>query len=244
MKNSINVKNTICIIIIAILLILTTNVYAVNDSFKTTLSVDNSQAKRGESIKVTIALKDIAIESGEKGIGAYTAKLDFDSSVLEYVSTNGTDKWEAPIYQETRIAGNTIDGEVIKTAQNIATITFKVKENAKLGETTIKLTNFSGSTAGSDVVANDSSVKITVINKDGGKGSISENSNTQNKKTSNSANKTTVSNVNKENIKQGVFPNTGYTNIIIFVLIGICGLLAISLLVKIKLLNKKNKKSL
>ncbi len=244
MKNSINVKNTICIIIIAILLILTTNVYAANDSFKTTLSVDNSQAKRGESIKVTIALKDIAIESGEKGIGAYTAKLDFDSSVLEYVSTNGTDKWEAPIYQETRIAGNTIDGEVIKTAQNIATITFKVKENAKLGETTIKLTNFSGSTAGSDVVANDSSVKITVINKDGGKGSISENSNTQNKKTSNSVNKTTVGDVNKENIKQGVFPNTGYTNIIIFVLIGICGLLAISLLVKIKLLNKKNKRSL
>ena len=49
-------------------------------------------------------------------------------SVLEYVSTNGTDKWEAPVYENGLIVGNTKDGNVVNTAQNIGTITFKVKK--------------------------------------------------------------------------------------------------------------------
>ena len=138
MKNNTRSKKIIAIMLFVILMF-TANVYAANDSFNTSLSVNNSQVKRGENITITIPLSDIAIESGEKGIGAYTAGIDFDSSVLEYVSTNGTDKWEAPLYQENLITGNTDDGEVINTTQNIGTITFKVKENAKLGETTIKV---------------------------------------------------------------------------------------------------------
>ena len=158
MKNSKRIKKIIGIILILILAFMR-NIYAANDSFKTNLTVDNSKVKKGQNVTVTISLSDIAIESGEKGIAAYTAKIDFDSSVLEYVSTNGTDKWEAPFYQDKLITGETKDGEVIKTPQSIGTITFKVKEDAKLGDTTIKLTNFSGSTVSSDGDANDSSVK-------------------------------------------------------------------------------------
>ena len=89
MKNIINMKKVISIILIAIVLMLSSSVYAVNDSFKTNLSANKSKFKRGEqNVVITISLSDIAIESGEKGIGAYTAKLDFDSSVLEYVSTS------------------------------------------------------------------------------------------------------------------------------------------------------------
>ena len=105
MKNSIKSKKTISIILTVILLLFTTKVYAANDSFKTALSVNNSTVKRGENVIVTILLNNISIESGEKGIGAYTSKLDFDSSVLEYVETKGTDKWEAPFYQEKQITG-------------------------------------------------------------------------------------------------------------------------------------------
>ncbi len=287
MKNNISCKKVIGITLIAIL-VLTANVYAVTDSFKTTLSVDNSKVKRGDTIKVTIALSDIAIESGEKGIGAYTAKLDFDSSILEYDSTNGTDKWESPFYNDSRIVGNTKDGEVIKTAQDIGTITFKVKKDAKLGETTIKLTNFSGSTAESNVSAKDASVKITIEDKKnengntntdpgtngsenpgtnegensgtnegenpstnegenagtsgnaGTNGSTVGNSNNQNGKGNN---KVTGNKSNEDNIKPGVLPQTGDTNIELLISTCICTLLAIGILVRIKILNRKIEKS-
>ena len=179
MKNRIRARSIIGIVLISILFILTANVYASTDSFKTSLSTNHSTLKRGEEVIVTIALSDIAIESGDKGIGAYTARIDFDSSVLEYVDTNGTDKWEAPFYQDALLVGNSDNGEVAKNAENIGTITFKVKEDAKLGETTIKLTNFSGSTGENDVVAEDSTITITIIAKDGesqgGSGSQSGN---------------------------------------------------------------------
>lgn len=163
MQNSLKSKKIVGIVLIA-LLIFTTSAYAVNnDSFKTTISTANMQVKKGDTVIVTIGLKDIAIESGEKGIGAYTASIKFDSSVLEYNKTDSTDKWEAPFYQNGLIAGNTKDGEVVNKAEDIGTIIFKVKEDAKLGETTISLNNFSGSTAVTDVPTSDVSVKITVI---------------------------------------------------------------------------------
>ena len=167
MKNNINSKNIICIIL-AIVLLFATKVYAANDSFQTTLSTNKSSIKRAETVTVTIGLRNISIESGEKGIGAYTAKLDYDTSVLEYQSSNGTNKWEAPLLQGNLIVGNTKDGEVVKTEQSIGTITFKVKDNAKLGETTIKLINFSGSTASTDVTANNTTVTINILDKDNG----------------------------------------------------------------------------
>lgn len=177
MINSIKSKKTISIILTIILLLFTTSVYAANDSFNTSLSVNKSSVEQGENVIVTINISDISIESGEKGIGAYTAKLEFDSSVLEYVETNGTDKWEAPFYQDKQITGTTADGKVVDTNQNIGTITFKVKENAPVGETTIKLTNFSGSTAETDVSSEDSTIELTIVAKEGGSGDETENGN-------------------------------------------------------------------
>lgn len=157
-------KKTIFVIVMILFILCTTKVYAVKDSFHTTLTINHAQAKRGDTITVTIGLKDIAIESAEKGIGAYTTEIQFDSSVLEYISVNGTDKWEAPLYQDGFITSNTKDAKVVNTAQSIATITFKVKENAKSGETSIALRNFSGSAAGPDILASSNgATKLTII---------------------------------------------------------------------------------
>ena len=254
MRNILGYKKIIGIILVAIL-ILTSNVYAANDSFKTTLSVNNSQVKQGENITVTIGLKDIAIESGEKGIGAYTANIDFDNSVLEYVSSKGTDNWEAPFYEDSKIVGETKNAEVVKTSQSIGTITFKVKDDAKLGETTIKLTNFSGSTTATDVEGRESLVKFTVTDKNtsngSGNGSGSTNGNgtgigsgTQNGETNNNGNKINIGNSSKENVKNGVLPQTGDANIEIPILMVICALVGVVLLIKIKLINKKIEKSI
>ncbi len=185
-------KKTISIILVILLVVCTTKVYAVKDSFHTTLTINHAQAKKGDTITVTIGLKDIAIESAEKGIGAYTAEIQFDSSVLEYVSVNGTDKWEAPLYQDGFITSNTKDAKVVNTAQSIATITFKVKESAKLGETSIALRNFSGSAAGPDILASSNgATKLTII----------DNNSSNSINSINSINSSNSSNSKKDNLE-------------------------------------------
>ena len=269
MKNILRRINVISIILITILA-LKANVYAANDSYKTNLSVDNSQVQRGESITLTISLSDISIESNEKGIGAYSAKLDFDSSILEYSSSAGTDIWEEPFYQEQLIIGNTSNGKVVNSSQSIGTITFKVKENAKLGETTIKLTNFSASTAVVDVPTEDTSIKITIIeksntgesgngnqnqnqdgnndkqdeNKDENSGNQNENGNGNGSSGNGSSNgNSNINDAKKDDIKEGTLPQSGDRNMPIFILISLFTVVAITLLIRIILINKKIKKN-
>ncbi len=167
MKNQKQIKKIISIILVAIIA-LTANVYAANDSYKTTLSASKTEIKSGDSITITIGLKDISIESGEKGIGAYTAALEFDNSVFEVPSDAAkiASGWEIMCNEGTQgllIVGNTANGEVVSTDQNVGTITLKVKEDAEIGETTIKLTNFSVATLGEEeAVATDNYLTLTV----------------------------------------------------------------------------------
>jgi len=205
------------------LLLLTTRVYAA-DNFSTTIKAE-AQAKREETITVTFGLKDIAIESGEKGICAYTATLQFDPNVFEYVSSTGTDKWEAPFYQEGRMVGETKNAEVEKTAQDIGSITLRVKKDAKLGESTITLANFVGTTMGPEVPASNVSVKVNIQNKDGGSGSGSgndgqnnngsqdnNNDNHNNNDNNNGGNNTNQNNVNNNIVVNSNTVNNGNTN--------------------------------
>lgn len=249
MKNILKSRKIIGIVLVALLLF-TTSVYAVNnDSYKTTIATANTEVKRGDTVIVTIGLDDIKIESGEKGIGAYTAKVESDPNVLEYVKTDGTDKWEAPFYQNGLITGHTRDGEVVNTKGNIGTITFKVKSDAKLGESIISLKNFSGSTAVTDVdAANVPVTKITVIDnikdepddptdgsdKDNPNGGSSNGSNSSNGGSSNG----NSSSNNKDNtIKQDKLPKTGEADIVIYMAIGAGLVLATIFFVKMKKFN-------
>ncbi|MCI8617816.1 MAG: hypothetical protein HFJ60_06225 [Clostridia bacterium] len=264
MKKNIGIKKIAGILLIS-LLIITTDVYAANDSFETTLKASSSQLKAEDNVTITIGLNNITIESGEKGIGAYTGSIKFDSSVLEYVSTNGTDKWEAPVYENGLIVGNTKDGNVVNTAQNIGTITFKVKKDAKIGETTITLENFSGSTAETDVETSNKSIKIEIVKDNTGNdnddntnnnvGNDNDNNNTNNNVGSNDNNNSTNNNtgsnnnnnntgnnnINKNentNNKKDKLPYAGNNNITTIIVIGVCTLLAIFFYTRIKAVNK------
>lgn len=207
MKNIIRCKRIISIVLMIILLF-TVKVSAVTDKFNTTLKVSNTEVKRGGNVTVSIGLRDISIESGEKGIGAYTARIKFDSSVFEYVSASPTEKWEAPFYRNGIITGNTKDGEVVKTTQDIGTITFKVKDNAKLGETNIELINFSGSTAETDVSAPNRSTKIRILDNNTGNNTGNNSGNNQgtnngNNSGSNAGNNSGTNTGNKPSNKPG-----------------------------------------
>lgn len=223
-------KKVISILLMILLVLCTTKVQAASDIFNTTLTINNSQVKRGDTITVIIGLKDISIESGEKGIGAYTAEIKFDSSVLEYVSIEGIGKWETPLYQDGYITSNTNDAEVVTTTQNIATITFKVKENASLGETLVSIANFSGSAVQAEILASSNgSAKLTIIDNNNGnsqkedldnKGSNGQKENLTNKGTQKNSN--TVS-TQKVLPKAGKQQNLFFMILYVLIALGIIG---------------------
>ena len=68
MKNNIIYKRIVCIVLMAMLLVFTTRIYAANDSFKTTLSADNSSKKRGENVTITTP-DGTLVENGVVGTG-------------------------------------------------------------------------------------------------------------------------------------------------------------------------------
>lgn len=238
-------KKVISILLMILLVLCTTKVQAASDSFNTTLTINNSQAKRGDTITVTIGLKDIAIESGEKGIGAYTAEIKFDSSVLEYVSADGVGKWEAPLYQDGYITSNTNDAEVVTTTQNIATITFKVKENASLGETSVSVANFSGSALQADILASSNgSAKLTIVDNNNNNGSgnngTGNNGSSSNGQKENVDNKGTQKNSNTI-VAQNVLPKAGkQSNPFLRILYLLIGLSLIGTIGTVYVLKKKD----
>lgn len=243
MKKMARIRKIFSIALMLVLLLLTTKVYGAEDRFDTTLKVSASQVKQEANITITIGLKDIEIVSGEKGIGAYTAGIKFDDSVLEYVETNGIGKWEAPFYEDKLITATTKDGKVVNTTQDIGTITFKVKKDAKLGETTISLVNFSGTTAETDVTAKDKTIKVTITdNSNSGNKPTDEDKNPGNDSNNNgsgngngnSNEKPGTSNTVDNSTKPGTLPKTGEINIVLPMVIGISTLSMIALFTGIK----------
>lgn len=244
-------KKKIIGILLIVVLMITTSVCAAGDSYETTLKVNNSQFKEGDTVILTIGLSNIAIESGEKGIGGYTGSIKFDPSVLEYVSTKGTDKWDSPFYQDGSITATTQNGQVVNTTQSIGTITFKVKEGAKLGKTTIGLENFSA-TSLVDIPTGNKYTEITIVGSgnntgtgsgnegSGNVGTNNPNNNGTNKNPSTSGSQNVVS-TKKENIKKGVLPKAGSANVEMFTAIGAGIVLVIALFVRFKVIDKKIK---
>lgn len=263
MKKNIRNKKMIGILLIAFI-ILTTKVYAAGDKFETTLKASSSNIKRESTVTITIGLDKISIENGDKGIGGYTGKIRFDSSVLEYVSATGTDKWEKPTYQDGLITATTSDGEVVKTTQSIATITFKVKKDAKLGESIISLENFSGTNAVNDISTDNKSIKVTIVDQNSGSGNNGNSGNNDNSENNNEVNNNDIGNNNDNNnqnvennnsntnnnvnnnqeenkdnsvdntTQDGKLPQTGTTDVIIFIAIGACSVLGIISFIKMR----------
>ena len=238
MKKNIGRKKVISILLI-ILLIITTKVYAAEDSFETNLTVNNAQVKANDLVTITIGLDKIAIEGGDKGIGGYTGKIEYDTSILEYVSASGTDIWDKPFFSDKFITSTTSNGGVVDTPQSIGTITFKVRSDAVLGKTTIGLENFSGTNGEKDIYTMNKSVEIEVIgngNNDGEHNTGNGNNNNENNNNNSSENQNEPA-----DIKEGQLPYAGANSIIVFLILGGCFLLAISLYIRYKVIDGRLK---
>lgn len=191
---------------------------ASSDSYKVGISVDKNTILQGDNIEVVISLQDLNITTGDKGLGAYQATLEYDKSIFEYVGIKGLNSWDTPIYNDGTFATTTSTGEVIKEAEEVVKITLKVKTNLTQGETTIKLTNITASTGTNTVATANVSKTIKVgqgqnnnqnnTGNNNGNNGENNNGNNQNIKTDTTSNKGTSQSLNKE-ASTGTSKSTG-----------------------------------
>ena len=154
----ISIVTFICIILIS----LTTLTYAVDESFELQLNSLTKEVVLGNTFEVEILLDNINVTSGDQGIGAYNAKLTYNTEVLELVSVQQQTGWEV-MGNEGNIVALTTDGEVVKNRTLTAKATFKVKDDAQLGDTEISLESVSGSSGVATIQGTGVSATIQIV---------------------------------------------------------------------------------
>lgn len=130
MKNLL--KNSVSLIIVIGILLIA----GVSNAASSTVGMSmnsKSSLKEGETITVNINVTKIS----EDTIGGIMGTLNYDSNVLEFINVKANGDWQEAIY----VPGTKIlaveRNNFTNTTGKIATITFKVKENINVENTTI-----------------------------------------------------------------------------------------------------------
>ncbi len=194
-------------LIVALILSTFGSTFAAN-AFSLTITPDKTTVKKGESVKLTVALSNITATDGIAGI---SAQLDYDKGVFEEIEIDedglaenieSGKGWESVTYNQGLLTTNTASGTGKKTDSPVMTITLKVKSTAKEGATTVKISQIVGSDGSEDLETSDASAKITVGNSesDKPKNNTTENNTTENNTTENNTtkNNTTGNNTTKQ----------------------------------------------
>lgn len=251
------IKKIVVTLMILLLMLITTNinVKAATDSYNMGIITNKSTIEEGDSLEITLSLKDINVTTGDKGIGAYQATLEYDKNIFEYVSIEGLNSWDTPIYNNGTFATTTKTGEVIKDNEYVAKITLKVKSNISVENTTIKVVNITASAGAETISTKDISKKISIKVKNSNntentttnsKNEVTEKENSANKtqdKTSNATtgvsttNSNTSKSTNDTTTANKIIPKTGVSEIIFYGVIGIAILSIITGIIVYK--NKK-----
>ena len=223
----ISIVTFICIILIS----LTTLTYAVDESFELQLNSLTKEVVLGNTFEVEIVLDNMNVTSGDQGIGAYNAKLTYDTEVLELVDVQQQAGWEI-MENEGNIVALTTDGEVVKNRTLTAKATFKVKEDAQLGDTEISFESVNGSSGKTTIQGAGVSTTVQIveqnINPGDDENTIEEGNTVENDNTvgENSSSRNNViknnmsiqSNVDSTTTANKALPYAGFTGILIIII--------------------------
>ena len=135
-------------LIITFFLIITSTVVLADDTFEVKLQPSATELQRGEKFNVKLLIQQ---NTDEKGIQGIEAKFEYDTDVLELQKNNNN----LDAYTENGTYDVTVNEQKIIIAENslnniqnnvvIVTIPFKVKDDANYEETSILLSEISGS---------------------------------------------------------------------------------------------------
>lgn len=155
-------KLSLLIVMIIMIFVMSISSYAESEGFELQLNTSSDTFNIGDTFLVEIVLDNINVTSGDQGIGAYVGTITYDTNVLELVEITAATGWEV-MENEGNIIVNTTNAEVVKNRTVTASINFKVKENAQIGQTTISLENVEGSSGLTTIVGTAISSQINIV---------------------------------------------------------------------------------
>ena len=161
------VKAGVVAVISIVLIFVLTQIYAA-DLITTVVTTSATKAKPGETITLALSAKDFKTDAAElaNGITEYQiGSLEYDKNVFEEITaeamTAGTG-WGEVTYSSGKILLGTNTAKT--TDCDIITITFKVKEGASAGTTTIALKDMSAAGGNGDISLTNVEKSITIEN--------------------------------------------------------------------------------
>lgn len=195
------------------------------DSFHLALQPNKTTLKKGDTVEVSIVLDNIKVESGDKGIGAYSAKISYDTNVFGEIEKVKSENWEI-MQNEGSMIANTKDGNCVTQKTVTGTFELKVKENAKIGETTIKIGEIKGS-SGETIIGQGNELKIKIEDKANNNqeenkpnGNNPEDNKPEDNKPDNKPNENNKPQNNQpQNVSKDKLPQTGEGHVIAIVLV-------------------------
>lgn len=145
------------LIVIIMMLSLTTISMAAEVSVS--LSTLKEPAMQGKEMKVIFTVNNFTREGTQKAI---EAKIEYDNTKLEYKSVSWNNGWTGSLSEDgTGIVVN--KSSEVKESEEIAELTFLIKEDAEKGKTEIQVSEIVTSADGDEVEATEAKTEIEII---------------------------------------------------------------------------------
>lgn len=155
-------KTKIFVLTCIIFLLMVGISYGATSEYDIKMEIEKEKYVTGETIQIPVIVENINMEHG---IVALSTVLSYDETILEEpIILNGSN-WTTPIMVEDLIQTTTTTMQPTKENQKVMILSFKIKDDAKPGQTEISLLNFEASDGENTIENEDTNIKIDVKNK-------------------------------------------------------------------------------
>lgn len=152
-------KSVISLLICILLVWITGTSYGITNLYEVEMKNSKTECFRGDTIQIPVKIKNIDVENG---IVAYSTLLSYDETIWEKPEILAGENWQEPNVIEHLIQGTTISMQAVENNQEIMTISFKVKEDAKIGKTKIELAKFEVTNGETTIENEGDSIEINI----------------------------------------------------------------------------------
>lgn len=152
-----------CVLIMLMFFTFCGNVEA-QSNYQTDLTANIQEVKTSQEVIVTIGLKNIPVM--QKGLNAYHTKIDYDTNVFEEIKISdfeSLNNWTNLQYNKANHELVAINKHGVYTDGAITKLRLRVKSNAMVGETKIKIRQFISSQGIEDIYVEDDEISLTII---------------------------------------------------------------------------------
>ena len=138
-----------------------------SNAYKVNLEVSSKQVEVGGTVTLKVSVSDITAEGG---IGTFAGILEYDQSVFEQVQQTdfkqGTE-WESITFnpKNGKFLTNVSSGNNINSKSTVFTLTLKVKDSAKLGDSAITISEINASNGKEDLYVANVTGGIEIVEK-------------------------------------------------------------------------------